>query len=140
MLHPSGLHGDFLLNITLTGGDSFAPGDLTRMDRELREQIPIILEWLRKHIPEFRECSLVTTAPRIGLRNGRQIVGRECIRCCDLDEGTPVDDPIAVGLRFSAGTATLQLTQPWGEDDQWLRGIPYWYPAYPPNAKLCRGV
>lgn len=125
MLHPSGLHGDFLLNITLIDGDSFAPGDLTRMDRELREQIPIILDWLRKHIPEFRECSLVATAPRIGLRNGRQLVGRECIRCCDLDEGTPVDDPIAVGIRSYGGHGTTNFTQAWAKMTNGCRSIPY---------------
>ncbi|MBQ6471149.1 MAG: FAD-dependent oxidoreductase [Victivallales bacterium] len=125
MLHPSGLHGDFLLNVTLTGGDSFSPGDLTRMDCELREQIPVILDWLRKNIPEFQDCILEAAAPRLGVRNGRNIVGRETIRCQDLDEGTPVADPVAVGTRHYGGHGTTNFTQNWAKMTDGFRSVPY---------------
>ena len=125
MLHPSGMHGDFLLNITLTGGDSFSPGELTRMDCELREQIPVILDWLRKNIPEFQDCILESAAPRLGVRNGRNIVARETIRCHDLDEGTPVAEPVAVGSRHYGGHGLTNFTQNWAKPNRGFRSVPY---------------
>ena len=125
MLHPSGMHGDFLLNVTLTSGDSFSPGDLTRMDCELREQIPVILDWLRNNIPEFQNCILEGAAPRLGVRNGRNIVGRETIRCQDLDDGTPVLEPVAVGTRHYGGHGTTNFTQKWAKMNRGFRSVPY---------------
>ena len=125
MLHPSGMNGDFLLNITLIDGDSFDPADLTRMDIELREQVPVILDWLRNNLPEFRNCILECSAPAIGVRNGRQLVGRETITCADLDEGTPVAEPVAVGMRSYGGHGTSAFTQSWAHSQTGLRGIPY---------------
>ncbi len=125
MLHPSGMHGDFLLNITLTDGDPFDPADLTRMDVELREQVPIILDWLRNNIPEFRNCILEGTAPAIGVRNSRQLVGRETIRCEDLDAGTVVAKPVAIGMRSYGGHGLTGFRQDWAHSQSGLRGIPY---------------
>ena len=125
MLHPSGMHGDYLLNITLIGGNSFSPSDLTRMDSELREQIPVIIEWLRINIPEFKDCILEAAAPCMGVRNGRTIIARENITCQDLDEDTPVSEPVAVGFRHYGGHGISNFVQSWAKSNPGMRDIPY---------------
>ncbi|NLF94152.1 MAG: FAD-dependent oxidoreductase [Oligosphaeraceae bacterium] len=125
MLHPVGEGGAHLLNITLTAGDPLDPADLTRMDIELREQIPQALQWLRDNFPEFKDCVLDSSAARIGVRNGRQILGRETITCQDLNENTPVSEPVALGRRSYGGHGGSAFTQNWAQFNPGTRGIPY---------------
>ena len=125
MLHPVGESGAFLLNITLATGNPLDPADLTRMDIELREQIPIALQWLRDNFPEFKDCVLDSCAARIGVRNGRCIVGREAITCADLDDNTPVTEPVALGRRSYGGHGGSAFIQNWAKSNPGARGIPY---------------
>ena len=125
MLHPVGDGGAYLLNITLTAGDPLDPADLTRMDIELREQIPQILQWLRDNFPEFKDCVLDSSAARIGVRNGRQILGRETITCSDLNENTPVAEPVALGRRGYGGHGGSDFIQNWAQSNPGTRSIPY---------------
>ena len=73
------------------------------MDMELREQIPVIIDWFKKYLPPLANCSFRSMASRIGVRAGRNLCGRETIRQTDLIENTPVAEPVARGRRSFGG-------------------------------------
>lgn len=122
---PIGNTGEIQLNITLTSGNALDPVDLTRMDIELREQVFIALDWLRKEFVEFSDCRLLCVAPKIGVRAGRNIFAREMITCEDVLNATPVAEPIAVGRRSMGGHGLKGFHNPWEKDVTKQRGIPY---------------
>ena len=111
---PIGEKGeDFLLNLTAVSGCAQSPAELTRMDMELREQLPVVLEWAKKTLPGFANCHLVAVAPVIGVRGGRNIVGVDHITCRDLEENTPVAEPVAIGKRSYGEHYIKTFVAPW---------------------------
>jgi len=120
LLHP----GEALLNFPLVAGDALSAADLTRMDAELREQALLTVTWFREHFPEFEEAFLLDVGPGVGVRAGRGMVGLETITCADLDEGTPVAEPVAIGTRSYGGHGIDRFTSGWAKSNPGLRGIP----------------
>jgi len=120
LLHP----GEVLLNFTLTAGNGLRAAELTRMDVELREQALVAVDWFRREMPGFANCFLMDTAARVGVRAGRCIVGQETITCRDLDEGTPVAEPIALGTRGYGGHGLDGFRPDWARSNPGVRGIP----------------
>ena len=116
--------GEVELNFTLTGGDALLSSELTRMDMEMREQILVALDFFRKEIPGFADCYLVDAGAAVGVRAGRNIVGLETITQTDIDEDTPVDEPIAVGTRGYGGHGLEGFAPSWGKWHAGTRGIP----------------
>ena len=111
---PVGEKGeDFLLNLTAVSGCAQDPFELTKMDLELKEQIPVVLEWAKKTLPGFANCHLVAVAPVIGVRGGRNIVGVEQITENDLRENTPVAEPVAIGKRTYGEHYVKTFVAPW---------------------------
>lgn len=111
---PVGEKGeDFLLNLTAVSGCAQDPFELTKMDMELKEQIPVVLEWAKKTLPGFANCHLVAVAPVIGVRGGRNIVGVEQITENDLRENTPVAEPVAIGKRTYGEHYVKTFVAPW---------------------------
>lgn len=117
--------GTVLLNLTAVSGDVFDPADLTRMDLELREQVFLILEWLRQEFPEFSTCRLVSVAPVLGVRCAGTMQGRAVISCRDLSEGTPVNEPVALGRRRYGDHYINGFSSPWRSDHPGYRSVPY---------------
>lgn len=123
---PAGPEGeDILLNLTAAAGDALDPFDLTRMDMELREQVFTVCDWMRKKLPGFENARPVFVAPNIGVRFSRCIVGKEQISCADLDNDTPVAEPVAWGRRRYGDHFTKTFSSPWATATQGLRAIPY---------------
>ncbi len=120
-----GHSNQLLLNLSAVSGDAADPWDLTRMDIELREQIDVIVPWLRREFPEFRHCEVVSVAPNIGVRASCNIVALETIRCTDLDEDTPVAEPVAIGKRSYGEHYIKQFSSPWQSNAGGFRSIPY---------------
>ena len=111
---PVGEKGeDFLLNLTAVSGCAQDPVELTKMDIELKEQIPVVLEWAKKTLPGFANCHLVAVAPIIGVRGGRNIMGVENITSKDLQENTPVAEPVAIGKRSYGEHYIKTFIAPW---------------------------
>ena len=116
---------DFLLNLTAVAGTAQSPEELTRKDLELKEQIPVVLAWARKTLPGFEHCRLAAVAPVIGVRGGRNIAGREQITTRDLDENTPVAEPVAVGKRSYGEHYIHTFRAPWCNWQPGRRAVPY---------------
>jgi len=122
---PLGYSNQIILNLSAVTGDATDPWDLTRMDIELREQIDVIVPWLRREFPEFRNCEIVSIPPVIGIRASCNIIPLETIRCTDLDENHPVTEPVAIGKRSYGEHYTKQFSSPWHSKTFGYRSVPY---------------
>lgn len=73
------------------------PFDLTKAEIIARKQVMEIYLMLKRNIPGFENCKLIMTAPEIGIRESRMIVGEytltgEIMKTCKI-----FDDAIALG-------------------------------------------
>ncbi len=91
-------HGEFILNmsrvIKKSAIDSF---DLTAAEIEGRCQAREIVTFMRKNIPGFEQCRLISTGPQIGIRESRKINGKYKLTGEDLLENKMFADAIAMG-------------------------------------------
>jgi len=83
-------------------GDGVDSGDMTRMDIGLREKAFETLDFLRREMPGFQNCQLVSTAPKVGVRSGVGIVGLETIDRELIDRDGYTEEPIVL-IRRSYG-------------------------------------
>lgn len=116
--------GEVLLNLTLATGSSLNSHDLTSLDSELREQIDYGLEWMRSRLPEFANCYLSSSGARVGVRASRNIVGLETITANDLDNNTPVTEPVALGRCSYGGHGLNSFRNNWDQNNKGIRAIP----------------
>lgn len=117
--------GEVSLNFTLTAGNALSSAELTRMDMELREQIDLTVDWFRRRFEEFAEAYLVDSAVQVGVRSGRVIVGRETITQADIDEDTPVAEPVGFGVRYYGDHGIHSFRSPWAKKHDAPRAIPW---------------
>lgn len=61
-----------------------------------RAQVIEVFEAFRKYIPEFAELSLITSAPMLGIRESRRIVGEYTLDLPDMERGAVFEDGITV--------------------------------------------
>ncbi len=130
---------DILLNLTAISGDALDAFELTRMDMELREQIPVVLKWMKEKLPGFENCRLSAAAPVIGVRSSCNIKGKEIITCADLDNNTPVSEPVACGGRSYGEHYVNCFSSPWRKSNSGTRAIPYGALLPEKIANLCVG-
>ena len=93
MLH----RGSFIVNtLRQCGIDGTDEQSLTRGMTEGREQTFALFEILRRHVPGFASARITQTAPVIGIRETRRIVGQCTLSEEDLISGRTFDDTIAL--------------------------------------------
>lgn len=61
-----------------------------------RKQIPEIVEFLKKNIPPLKNIRLIATAPALGVRESRRIVGEYVLSEKDITNSVCFEDKIAV--------------------------------------------
>ncbi len=116
-----------VVNICLgmTAGNALDSAELTRMDRELREQIPVILDFLHREMPGFAQCYTISSSIHVGVRAGRSIVGLETVTPAVIDAGAPVTEPIALTRRSYGGHSTKgNFRPPWSKNHPGLSAVP----------------
>ena len=90
--------GEIILNmsriIRKSAVDAF---DLTDAEVEGRRQARQILAFMKKHIPGFENCRIISTGPHIGIRESRKIQGIYKLTAEDLLENRMFEDAIAMG-------------------------------------------
>ena len=116
---------DILINLTAVSGLAMDPFDRSRMDFELREQVDVIFNWIRKNLPGFENCRLAGVSPSIGVRSSRFIIGKSRITCKDLDENIIVPDPVAEGKRMYGDHFVDRFRSPWANNFEGSYGVPY---------------
>ncbi len=89
---------EVILNMTrilkLNATDSY---DLTLGEIEGRKQVKESVDFLRKYIPGFEECYLVSTGPQIGIRETRRIKGVYTLTADEMMDNVMFPDAIAMG-------------------------------------------
>lgn len=90
--------GEFILNMSrVTYKSAVDPFDLTDAEIEGRRQARQIVAFMKKYIPGFEDCRLVSTGPHIGIRESRKINGKYKITAEDLLSNKMFPDAIAMG-------------------------------------------
>lgn len=85
----------YLMPSHVYGLDPTDADSLTRCEIEGRRQVRYVVDVLRQHGgAKFRDFFLATTAPAIGIREGRRIVGRYYLTIDDLGQGRQFPDSI----------------------------------------------
>lgn len=75
--------------------DPLSARDLTRMYIEGREQADIWWKFIKRHIPGFDHSYLIDTAPLLGVRESRRVVGEYVMKTLDFARKTRFADAIA---------------------------------------------
>lgn len=70
--------------------------DLTRMYIEGREQVEILVEFIKKRVPGFENAYLSYTGSLLGVRESRRIVGEYRLTGDDIAYGRKHDDVVAI--------------------------------------------
>jgi hypothetical protein len=124
-LFPMLRQGYMYANATRIPGDCTSADDLTRGEVEGRRQAFALLAWLRKNAPGYENAFIVTTAPQVGLRESRRLVGCYTMTRDDVLQYEDFPDTVA------RGAYAIDIHQPGkGTEMVWLEpghsyGIPY---------------
>lgn len=90
--------GEFIINMTRVNKRSAVdPFDLTAAEIEGRRQVQETIRFLKKYIPGFENCVLISTGPHIGIRESRKIDGVYKLTGEDLVNNVMFDDAVAMG-------------------------------------------
>lgn len=76
--------------------DGTSVADLTAAEIEGREQVYALIDFFRSELPGFENCVLLDTAPQIGVRETRRIVGDYTMTLEDVQKATAFRDVIAL--------------------------------------------
>jgi hypothetical protein len=83
-------------NNSVATPDALDIEELTRAEKERRETALFTLEFFREHMPGFEGSFLVDTAPQLGTRGSRRLVGEHTLTRDEWMEETQFDDVIAM--------------------------------------------
>ena len=90
--------GEVWVNMTRVKGiDGTDPASIATGEMQAREQIGDIVKYLIGYVPGFEQACLTKTAPFLGIRETRRIVGRYVMTRDDILSCRRFDDGIAVG-------------------------------------------
>lgn len=100
-LYPTTYPGERLVNTTQANDiDPLNPGDILRAEVELRHQIDTIIEFLRKYVPGYENCTVKTGASTLGVRESRRILGEYVLDVEDLRAGRRFPDVVVHKANF----------------------------------------
>ena len=94
--------GTFRVNMSrLNDFDFVDPVEITRAEIEGRMQVRIIFDFLRRNIPGCENIRLLESAPSLGVRESRRIIGEFVLKGSEMKLSTRHDDDIFLsGNRF----------------------------------------
>ncbi|MBN1402008.1 MAG: FAD-dependent oxidoreductase, partial [Anaerolineae bacterium] len=71
--------------------------DLTQAEVIGRRQVAELMAFFREWLPGFEQVVLLESAPQVGIRETRRVVGEHVLSMADLHTGRHFDDVIALG-------------------------------------------
>jgi hypothetical protein len=83
--------------------------DLTRVEVESRRRMVAHLDYFRRHAPGFEKAWLMLSAPQIGVRHTRRLVGRHKLTIEDWRIGTVFADEVGVSPSPSQKFANVSV-------------------------------
>jgi hypothetical protein len=96
-------------NNSVPTADALDVGELTRAEKERRETALITLDFFRKHLPGFEEAFLVDTAPQLGTRGSRRIVGEHTLTGDEWMGEQRFDDVVAMCSPRTEGEPLISI-------------------------------
>ena len=97
------------LNVTSITFDATNGAELSNAEVEGQRQLHFALQILRRYIPGFRDCFLLSVAPAVSVRASRRIIGEYQLTRDDIEYQGRFPDSIARG---SYPMSVQSLTQP----------------------------
>lgn len=89
------LDGTYTVNMAqIDGLNGLDPKAITDAEVSQREQIAVIVKFLRKYVKGCENCRLDKTADQLGVRETRRIVGEYTVTTDDAKNSVRYDDPI----------------------------------------------
>lgn len=102
LLYRSSLPGIVTCNMTnCIEVDGTNAEDLTKATKECRKQIPIIVEFLKKEVPGFENCYVISSASIIGVRETRHFKGEYTLTKEDILEAKIFEDWVVTKAHFN---------------------------------------
>ena len=93
----------------LTGYSGLKVADLTAVEIESRRRMTAHLEFFRRHAPGFEDAWLMLSAPQLGVRHTRRLVGAHKMAMEEWREAVRHDDEIGVSPSPSAKFANISV-------------------------------
>lgn len=81
--------------------DGTSAADLTRAEVECRNQMEPIVKFLRKYVPGYENCYIISAASLIGVRETRHFKGIKQLTEKDILDATQFDDAVVKGAHFN---------------------------------------
>lgn len=84
------------VNNWMAGIDPLDVMDLTRAETEIRKASVVIYEFLKANVPGFQRSFILDTAPQLGIRGSRRLIGQYILTKEDIYKGEKFPDTVAV--------------------------------------------
>jgi hypothetical protein len=132
-LHRTVRPGERRVNTTQVNGvNALIHSQLFSAELELRKQIDILINFLRRHVPGYEKCFLLNSASTLGVRESRRISGEYILNTKDMAAGRRFDDVVVHNAEFiidihnpqGAGQAEEVIQQIKPYDIPWRSLIP----------------
>lgn len=91
-LRPTAQPGEVVGKLALGDGGTGAPSDWAAVEREARRRVAALARFLVEAVPAFAAGFLSHTAPQVGVREGRRILGRYRLSREDVLQGRAFED------------------------------------------------
>lgn len=117
--------GTYRVNMSrLDGYDFCDPADITRAEIEGRKQARIIFDFLKKYIPGCADIRMLQTAPQLGVRESRRIIGKFVLHADEMKASARhADDIFLSGNRFDMHIGSGVVYESTNGDEPY--GVPY---------------
>lgn len=100
-LHPTTQPGQRRVNTTQVNGvDMTDPAQIFAADRQLRQQMEILTEFLRREVPGYENCRCISSPATTGVRETRRILGEYKITAEELVAGKRFPDVVVHDAEF----------------------------------------
>lgn len=100
-LHRTTRSGERRVNTTqMNYIDSTQTADLFKAEVELRDQIPIVTDFLRSHLPGYEKCVVSSSGTTLGVRESRRIIGEYVLTRDDVVFGRRFPDVVVHKAEF----------------------------------------
>jgi hypothetical protein len=96
-------------NNSVPTDDALDIEELTKAETERRETALITLEFFREHLPGFEEAFLLDTAPQLGTRGSRRLVGEHTLTKDEWFGDKRFDDVVALSSPRTEGEPLIHI-------------------------------
>jgi Dehydrogenases (flavoproteins) len=100
-LHRTVTPGERRVNTTQSNGiNATDVKDLVKAEVELRNQMHQLVQFLRKYVPGYENCRIISSANTLGVRETRRFIGEYILTDDDVTNGRKFEDAIVHNANF----------------------------------------